>query len=437
MQDVSKPLFAVSVIALAFGYGVAVGHYEIFPYEALEFAKTSLAQVYDERETLLGVTPVGLVEPARYAGDGVTRWNRDRAAPGLTLLSGFFDDALELRLVALDGTIVRRWPARLSELFPDTQHIQPPGKVPQTDWNTGVQGMWAFPDGSVIFNFEGMGSARLDRCGAVQWTLPRMTHHSIAPSADGSFWIPGARYVQESSAFPGLVPPYEEDTILKVSPDGAVIEEISVLDVFFRNGLEALLFANGMAGLDVPGDDSLTHLNDVEELLPALAPQFPEFAAGDLLISLRNYNLVMVVDPRTRRVKWHQTGPWLKQHDPDFEPGGHIVVFSNNTDGTDDGSVLGGSTLLDIQPHDRRVSLRYGRKPGQTLFTKYRGKHQRLQHGGELLVESHAGRVIEVDAHGEIVWEFVNRYREDTVTVVTGAIRYDDEYFAVRDWACE
>ena len=48
------------------------------------------------------------------------------------------------------------------------------------------------------------------------------------------------------------------------------------------------------------------------------------------MLSISDYNMIMIVDPRTRRVKWWKIGPWLRQHDPEFKSGGTIVVFNNN-----------------------------------------------------------------------------------------------------------
>lgn len=436
-MDLSKRLFLLSAIMLVFGYGVAVGRYEIFPFSMMQFGKASLMEVLAERDTLLGVRPTWLLEPARYDGAGVTRLDKERAVPGLTLLSGVFGDELGLRLIRLDGSVVRHWPARFDKLFPRPHHIKPPERGPKTNWNTGVQGAWIFPDGSVLFNFEGLGSVRLGRCGDVKWTLAEMTHHSVDVSADGSFWIPALRYLEDKRRYPGLTPPFDEEIILRVSPDGKVLREISVLDLLFENGLQPVLFANGLATTDVPGTHTVVHLNDVEELKPDMARQFPQFVAGDLLLSLRNYNLLMVVDPATRKVKWHQTGPWLKQHDPNFEPNGIISVFSNNSDGTKDGAVLGGSTIIDIDPVSRKTVIRYGGKPSQPLFTRLRGNHQRLANGHELITESHAGRVIEVTPGGEIVWEFINRYDARSAAIVSGAVRFPERYFTVEKWTCE
>lgn len=434
--DVPKLLFLTSIMMAVFLYGTAVGRYNIFPFSMIQFAWGSVNQVFQERDTILGLRPTLLLEEARHGGDGVTLFKQDAATPGLTLLGGFFDEDLGFRLIRLDGTIVNRWPARFHEIFPDPSHVKPADRIPQTDWNAGVQGSRVFPDGSLVFNFEGLGLVKLDRCGAVQWTLPQMTHHSVDLAEGGGFWVPGTRYVDGPSVHPGIAPPYDEDTILKVSPDGKILQEISVLSLFFENRLEYLLFANGLENIEVPEKQNLTHLNDIEELKSDMAAHFPEFAAGDLLVSLRNYNLVMVVDPRTHKVKWYQTGPWLKQHDPDFRPNGTISVFNNRSDGTETGSILGGSNIMEVDPRSGSTRVRYGNKPNQKLFTKFRGKHQWLDKGHLLITEAHAGRVFEIDAQGRTVWEYVDRYDEENVAIIAGAIRYPERYFTVKDWRC-
>ena len=93
---------------------------------------------------------------------------------------------------------------------------------------------------------------------------------------------------------------------MKVSAQGTVVSEISLPGVLFGNNLQAsVLFANGMPNLELQKSsnkvsEEITHLNDIEELRPEIAGRFPQFAAGDLLVSERDYNLIMVIDPRTR-----------------------------------------------------------------------------------------------------------------------------------------
>ena len=249
-----KPRFLESLIPVAgavlfFVYGLSVARYHIFPYSVLKFGEESFLEVFAQRGMLTGTRPEEHLSKARYEGNGVTHFDKDQAFPGFTLLSGFFDNGLELRLIRLDGSVVNRWPARFHDLIRDTSHIQPQDRVPRTDWNTAVLGAMAFPDGSILFNFEEGGLVKLDRCGAVQWTLPRMVHHSIDRAEEGGFWIPSIRYISRDSPFPLLIPPYKEETLMKVSSDGKVLQEISVPRLLFENNLTALLFANGQEGL--------------------------------------------------------------------------------------------------------------------------------------------------------------------------------------------
>jgi len=434
--DFSKALFITSLTLMVFVYGAAVGRYQIFPFSAMQFAVGSVKQVTAEREAILGQRPLDLVEQARYEGKLVTRNESGSAFNGLTLLGGFINNQLQYRLVRMDGSVVAEWPARFYDLFPDPSFVKPADRVPQTNLNVGVQGAQMLPDGSLAFTFEGLGFVKLDRCGTVLWKIPQMTHHSVDLAERGGFWVPSTRYIERDSKYPGLKPPFDEDTILRVSEDGAILDEISIFDLFFKNQLEWLLFANGLEDIRVPEKQNLTHLNDVEELTSDMAVHFPQFAAGDLLISLRNYNLLMVIDPRTHEVKWHQTGPWIKQHDPNFEATGRITVFNNNSDGTESGSILGGSDILSLDPRTGATEVLYGRRPNQKLFTKFRGKHQVLPNGNRLITESHAGRVFEIDPQGNIVWEFINRFDEDSVAIIGMAKRYSEDYFHVKNWAC-
>jgi hypothetical protein len=433
--DLSKVAFVGSTTLLLFAWGVGVGHYHLFPFPALAFLKDSVDQVLAEREMRMGTRPTEHLFTIRYAGRGVTNLDTDRAFQGLTLLSGFFDDGLQVRLVRLDGSNVARWPARFTELFPDTSHIMPQDMVPQTDWNISVLGAAAFPDGSVAFNLEGGGMAKLDRCGRVLWTVPKMVHHSIDIAEDGGFWVPGMRIIQGQSSFAWLTPPYKEDTIIRVSATGNVVDEFSILDVLFDNQLAALLFANGPDGITI-GREDITHINDVEELKSDISGAFPQFSAGDLLVSVRNLNLVLVVDPRSRHVKWYQVGPWMDQHDPDFLPTGRISVFSNNNDLSDRGTVLGGTTIIEADPVTHKTVVTYGGKDGQRFYTPYRGQHQRLPNGNTLMSDSMSGRAFEVDSNGELVWQLLNSYDDTAVATVNDVLRYPDDYFEVSDWSC-
>jgi Arylsulfotransferase (ASST) len=169
------------------------------------------------------------------------------------------------------------------------------------------------------------------------------------------------------------------------------------------------------------------HTNDVEILSSADAPAFPRFEAGDALVSFRNLNLLIVFDPDSGVVKWSQTGPWLRQHDPDFLPDGRILVFDNRDDGAD-GRLLGGSRIVAMDPVTREVEIIYKGTAETPFFTAVWGKVDLLDNDNFLITESNGGRVLEVTPDGTIVWSFINRYDADRVLRISGATRYPESF---------
>ncbi|WP_170763235.1 arylsulfotransferase family protein [Ruegeria lacuscaerulensis] len=436
------------VVGLAFGAGMYSGLKKNFAYRSVKQFKDNMFLVFEERENWVpGGRPIHFLQPARNPGSEVTVNERPNDG-SLILISGFFGDDNELRLIQRDGTLVARWPVRFSEHFPDTSHIKNP---PATDHNIDTHGALILPDGSVVFNYDYGGTVKLSRCGEVVWTLAHPTHHSIEVAEGGGFWVPGRHYLRppEYDRFWPMVHPgrgnyFLEDLVLKVSDDGEIVIRKSVPEILFDNGLEALLTATGYSfGHGAHRDVEITHVNKIEELPSTYAGSFPEFEAGDLLLSLRTYNLLFVVDPDTWKVKWHQTGPWRRQHDPEFDADGTIAVFNNNTyeldllpsGGIDPDAPLVGN-ILKVDPSKGATSVAFGDRDAEEFGTVVRGKHEITGDGGYLITEFQAGRVFETDADRRIVWEYVNRYDEDEVLEVTEARLYPASYFTTDTWAC-
>jgi len=142
---------------------------------------------------------------------------------------------------------------------------------------------------------------------------------------------------------------------------------------------------------------------------------------------MRKLNLIIVLDPITKKVKWHQTGPWLRQHDPEFRPDGRISIFNNNVYRT---AYVKGKTVLStpyttniiaVDPVSRETEVVFGEKPGQEMLNVSRGQHELLENDGILITEFDAGRVLEVDADGQVIWEYVNRYDDEFIGEITKA----------------
>ncbi len=234
---------------------------------------------------------------------------------------------------------------------------------------------------------------------------------------------------------------------MKVSEDGGVLTEISLPKLFYDEGLEALLTLGGHRVLRVAGHSEIFHFNKIAELSSDIANHFPMFEAGDLLLSFRERNLILVLDPDMKKIKWWKIGPWLRQHDPEFKAGGTITVFNNNAytenlfganleDECKD-KVPCISNIVEIDPVSGDHSIIYGNTKGQEMFTLIKGRHKLTQNGGLFVAEFEGGRVFETDAAGRIIWEYINRYDSDEVAGITDARIYPARYFSVSDWSCE
>jgi hypothetical protein len=178
-------------------------------------------------------------------------------------------------------------------------------------------------------------------------------------------------------------------------------------------------------------------LNDVEPLGASVADQYPLLEAGDLLVSLRDLHLVLVVDPGTGGVKWHVSAPHILQHDVDFFGNGWIGIFDNNRDFTKRGDMLGGTRTVAVQPGSDSTRVLFPTPHSDPFYTAFRGKWQMLKNGNMLLTEARSGRVVEVTADGRTVWEWIHEpYSDSLVPLVTKATRVDVTREEVASWPC-
>jgi hypothetical protein len=421
--------WVTSLCALAFAGGLAVGVYKFFPYPQLQdLGFTARELIYYPKHTF-GIAPEKFIAEEPPAGGGVTRNVEGRSFAGLTLITGFFDGSLGIRLIDPNGDVLNHWPISYNAIWPESPHLTDQPR----DWNMELHGALLMPDGDVIFTFQYGGLIRMDACGGVRWKLPRQTHHVFTRDADGNLWVPDRKLrASPMSRYAKVPAPFQEEYVVKVSPDGRVLGEFSILDLIYRSRLEGLLFANGAhdSKLAVPLSGDFMHLNDVDVLPPELSAAFPLFEAGDLLLSLRNLNLLMVIHPGTQEVKWTRTGPFLRQHDPDFMPNGRISVFDNRRDGSGVHG-FGGSRILSIDPRSMAGDdTIYGARPDQHFYTDTMGDHQPLENGNLLVSESEKGHAFEIAPDGTVVWTWVNRWKDGSIGKISQATRYPLNYLA-------
>lgn len=442
-STVEKAGFILSMLVLAYLFGIATHAFSWFPSSLLNRA-------WDQAKALDPFNKSLPIDGSRRVYDqvGANAIVPDEMQPGLTLIASVWEEfgwKPGLKLIDKNGRTVHRWAINGSQIFPpDLRNQWGRWKETRTLDHRPSLGTYLFPDGDVLINVGHVGTTRLDACGRVVWRLSAGNHHSLHPVGDGSFWVPGGKYnfppqtPDQPDGLPGLDGPIDQDLLLHVSSDGKILHQINVLDVLYGNGLERYILKGSHAphpSAAKRGD--ITHLNDVEPLPDSLATEYPLFDSGDIVVSLRDLDLIFVLDPESRRVKWYESRPFIGQHDPDFIGDGWIGVFDNNRDGTERGTMLGGSRIVAIQPHTDSTKVLFPTSFSEPFYTEVVGQWQKLENGNLLLTESVPGRVVEVNPDGRTIWEWVHAPVDtSTVPSVQEASRYDLTAEQVANWPC-
>lgn len=405
---VAKVAFVASATFLlaliVFAYGLAVGRYRIWPFDHLQAAQ----------DVVHAYLTTGHALPENRRVSAPPDAPRERFvvhAPALRASGGYaflgWDGALEgyaAWLYDADGHLRHRWPIDYARLDPDGP-------------SNGVDAPHAFhvtADGSILVGYNrGDVMARLDACGDPVWIRPGIFHHAMTPAQDGSIWT----WHAEGTAFGHY------HYLEKFDPKtGANIEEIGLVEDIIANADPT----SNIFGVrpdhpfqrferDPSHSEDYFHPNDVEALSSELAPRFPMFAAGDLLLSLRNLDLVLVIDPDDYRIKWRHRGPWIAQHDPDFTADGRISVYSNNAE-------HGRSEIIKIDPATDRIGNDLY-DADFSFYSETQGTHEYLPNGNLLIAIPGEGRVVELAGDGRKVLEFNNvsrdgpRYNDAVVNV--------------------
>ena len=388
-----KRVLYISLIFLmsfgAFGYGFLVGHDKYWPHETLVLAKTTA-------RTLLKTGELAPEGRTVLHAEGAPRerfhmYQAARAVDGYYAIMGW-DNSLGKYAIWLyddEGAQLHSWTLDYEKLDAD-------GPRNKSD---APHGMQVLPDGSIVVNFDkGDVMARLDACSRPIWIKQGIFHHSIDIDEQGNLWT----WRGEGTAYGD-----RQFLVQFDSETGETLQEIDFIDeIVSANADQPYIFS--VRGdhefraheQDPPHDEDLFHPNDIEVLPSRLAGKFDSFSTGDLLLSLRNLNLIAVLDPDTKRVRWWSRGPWTFQHDPDFTADGTISVFDNNSD-------RGRSEILTIDPvtNEIRNNLLEG---DLHFYTFAMGEHSNLPNGNMLVVSPGEGRVVEVTSRGDKVLEFNN-----------------------------
>jgi hypothetical protein len=134
-----------------------------------------------------------------------------------------------------------------------------------------------------------------------------------------------------------------------------------------------------------------------------------EFPNGDIAVSFRTISTVIIIDRKTGKIIWKLGAPPLSgQHAPTPLPNGNLLIFDNGPHRLD--HTMPFSRVIEVDLATKQIVWKYQEKRESDFFSSRISNAQRLPNGNTLVCEGDFGRLFEVTAGGELVWEFVNPY---------------------------
>ncbi|MDQ0773031.1 hypothetical protein QF026_001497 [Streptomyces aurantiacus] len=315
-------------------------------------------------------------------------------------------------LIDRRGTVTHAWSSALGQPAPESE---PPSYL--RGWNHVELG----PDGSLYATVPLHALLKLCPDSTLQWRAELPVHHDLDLHPNGDIYV----LTEEPRTVPGPDGPriLLDNTITVLSSRGEIRAAHSLYDLLTthpdlhnlvdkeadRRAAEAgpahpaTLSLDGRRGReasrllrDLPGSPcDVLHANTVEILRAHPKGLWDE---GDVLVSLRNLDLIAVLDLSARAVRWFWgPGELSGQHQPSVRAGGTVLVFDN-------GQTHGRSRVLEIDPATGQIVWQYTANPPQSMFCAMAGGCEELPGGTILISDAQGGRGVEITREGRTTW---------------------------------
>jgi hypothetical protein len=355
----------------------------------------------------------------------------DKVEWGLTFYTG--PDGI-VYLLGLDGRLMNKWGTSADDIVRAKPVFDPGGDIlalvePIIIENYLIpvsQKMVQFDvDGNRYFEWAGFELSRGEFRGL---------HHDFQRLPNGNTLIICLAYVEEPSISPF---PLLDDCLIEVDWKGNIVWEWYTYEHFDEFGFTD----EARQGIAAAAGD-WAHANSVS-IIPDNSHADPAFTPGNIMVSYRELNTVIIIDRQTGDIVW-KMGPndsqTIGQHDAymigsDRPGAGNIMVFDNGLSAGYPPVSRAFSQVLEIDPVTRAVMWRYnaaysGYQPWY-FFSPIVSGAQRLVNGNTIITEGTKGRLFEVTAEGDIVWEYYNPYF-DTSGGPNGPVKNYSVYRAYR-----
>ena len=406
VQKLMMSLTLLACLFLSFVGGALLAHFELIPgFGASPDSDTDTAERHGlspgrvalgaEHPALVGSLP----EIAPDTFSGVRSYDSTRAWEGFTLISPS-SPAAPVRLIDMDGETRHEWRIPDALLRPA---IPVAGAAAATSLPT-IQAQLV-EEGDLIVAVSAAdqlgngGIARINKAGELLWQYRGFVRENFAVTPDGRIYA--LLRSKRTDPWPGLErieTPFFDDVILQLDSSGAEIRRVSILAAIQNSPFLYLLQytdPDRHAG-DLLGASAINVL-DVGQ-----AALLPNASAGDILLSLRQLDVIAVLGLDEPVIKWAARGTWHLQSDIDVLDNGNILLF----DGHGDLARGAGARVMEIDPLTLGTQWMFPAKNGRQLLSHSGGSQQRLPNGNTLISDAGGGRLLEVTSAGDVVWEY-------------------------------
>ena len=301
------------------------------------------------------------------------------------------------------------------------------------------------PDGRLMLLFgpKGGGYGHVEEfswAGQLLWDYrpeDGKPHHDFYPTPEGNVLLicsmPVPQEIVETIEDPRRrALTIQGDTIVEISREKQVVwrwRQHDHLDINTCNPIPASRDWPG--GPDNNTITDWTHTNTVQALPENHWHDHGDarFKPGNVLMSMRQLDTILIVDRETHEITWSYTGTFRGgmsgQHESEMIekglPGaGNILVFDNGASPCKDLAHAGRSLVIEIDPPAEEVVWSY--EDGHRFYSPFTSNCQRLANGNTLILEAACRRLFEVTPEGEIVWEYI------TVENAQRVYRYPYDY---------
>jgi len=330
------------------------------------------------------------VNYARATLQGLTHYDRTKAYDGFTLFAPVLGKG-DVWLIDMEGRFVHHWrmpypPGVYGKLLPNENllyacRIRPgpldnfggsAAKLIEVDWKGKI--VWEYDDVYLSHDFYRMknGNTMVIRWVAMPDEITKKVKGGLpGTEREGIMW---------------------SDALREVTPDGKTVWEWTAYEHMDPN-IDILCPLCGRA--------RWANANSVFVM-----------DNGDVLLSQRFTNSLIIVDKKTGDIKWRWGASELAhQHDAQVIENGNILAYDNGLHrNCPEDSYSTRSRIVEVNPETKEIVWVYEDSPPMNFYSHACAGCQRLPNGNTLICEALMGRIFEVTPEKETVWEYVSPF---------------------------